>query len=94
MSLRRVQGVAVLVLVAIAGASCATGPTRRDRLYKRAAFDLRCTKDEMSVSRLDDRTFGVSGCGWRATYIEECERPQSIAPQCTWVLNEKERDDE
>ena len=66
----------------------------RDQLVKRAAFDLKCTKDEITVSKLDARTRGVRGCGWQATYISTCDRlpGNGIPTNCTWVLDEKQRD--
>jgi hypothetical protein len=75
------------VLVAVATAliaACAAQPTRRDKLLKRAAFDLNCGKDELTVSKLDDRTRGVRGCGRQATYVETCDR---VGYNCTWVMN-------
>jgi hypothetical protein len=72
----------------IAGAGCATGPTPRDRLLKRAAFDLHCTKDEMSVTKLDEKTRGVRGCGRQATYVEMCDAaPTSMLRTCSWVMD-------
>ena len=63
----------------------------KEQLLKRAAFDLRCTKDEMRVTRIDARTRGVRGCGKQATYIESCDANRG---SCTWVLNERGQDDE
>ena len=72
------------------------GSATRDQLLKRAAFDLKCTKDEITVSKLDARTRGVRGCGWQATYISTCDHlPNNGVPtNCTWVLDEKQRDDD
>ena len=83
------DGMAMLVVGTIlGGVACATGPTSRDRLLKRAAFDLNCTKDELSITKLDDRTRGVRGCGHKATYIETCDGPPtSFVRNCTWVMN-------
>jgi hypothetical protein len=82
-------GIALLVVGTLLGSlACATGPTSRDRLLKRAAFDLNCTKDELSVTKLDDRTRGVRGCGQKATYVESCDAPpSSFGRKCTWVMN-------
>jgi hypothetical protein len=63
----------------------------KDQLLKRAAFDLGCTKDEMRVTRIDQRTRGVRGCGKQATYIESCD---SARASCTWVLNERRQEDD
>ena len=73
---------------------CATQPSPRDRLLKRAAFDLKCTKDELSVTKLDDRTRGVSGCGRQATYVSSCNTHGMMQYNCTWVLNSAARNDD
>jgi hypothetical protein len=86
----RVQGgLTMLMAAAFFGvAGCATGPTSRDKLLRRAAFDLNCTKDEMSVTKLDERTRGVRGCGRQATYVQSCDAPPTaIVRNCTWVMN-------
>jgi hypothetical protein len=72
-----------------------TGSANRDQLLKRASFDLKCTKDEISVSKIDSRTRGVRGCGWQATYISTCDHlsGNGLPVNCTWVLDEKQRDD-
>ena len=81
-------GLVLLVAVVLGGGGCATGPTPRDKLLKRAAFDLNCTQDELSVTKLDGRTRGVRGCGHQATYIESCDGPPgNLMRRCTWVMN-------
>jgi hypothetical protein len=52
-------------------------------LLNRAAFDLDCTRNKLSVVDLDTNTKGVQGCGRRATYIWSCGAKQI----CVWVLN-------
>ncbi|HEY7371041.1 MAG TPA: hypothetical protein VIF57_02610 [Polyangia bacterium] len=75
-------------IAAVVVVGCATGPTSRDKLLKRAAFDLHCTKDELSVSKIDDRTRGVRGCGRQATYVQSCDGHYGAASfNCTWVMN-------
>ena len=87
---------ALLVVGTVVGSlACATGPTSRDRLLKRAAFDLNCTKDELSVTKLDARTRGVRGCGHKATYVESCDAPPTaFVRNCTWVMNTSDQDAE
>jgi hypothetical protein len=79
--------------VAVTG-GCATAAQQKDKLLKRAAFDLKCTKDELSVTKLDERTRGVRGCGRQATYVRSCSDDYNI--NCTWVMNSAghDRDDE
>lgn len=38
-------------------------------LEKRAAFDFHCDQDELTITRIDYSTRGVSGCGHQATYV-------------------------
>jgi hypothetical protein len=40
--------------------------------------------------QIDGRTYGVEGCGQRATYVESCQ-PRSWGLDCTWVLNGETR---
>lgn len=52
----------------------AVSPGRFDEIMdtkvrKQAAFDLQCPENQLSISRLDVRSFGVSGCGNRGTFV-------------------------
>ncbi len=59
-----------------------------EQLQARAAFDLGCPKEQLSVVELDGQTRGVTGCGKKATYVESCRSAMNGAPvDCTWVLN-------
>jgi hypothetical protein len=87
-------GLVVCSSLAAYTAGCATQPSPRDRLLKRAAFDLKCTKDELSVTKLDDRTRGVSGCGRQATYVSSCNTHGMMQYNCTWVMNSVARNDD
>jgi hypothetical protein len=81
-------GLVVLGAAAVLAGACATTTSRHDRLLKRASFDFSCTKDELTVTKIDDRTRGVRGCGHQATYVETCDGPAtSFARTCTWVMN-------
>jgi hypothetical protein len=57
-------------------------------LSERAAFDLRCTRDNLQVHHLGGREVGVIGCGRTATYIADCI---GVSPaHCAfsgWVMN-------
>jgi hypothetical protein len=76
----------VVVLAGLGGGGCAT-ESSGDRLRKRAAFDLHCTKDELEITRLDKTTRGVRGCGRQATYLYVCDRPGNAFAECSWVMN-------
>ena len=63
----------LIVLAAGCGASM-------KQLETRASYDLSC--GDLDYKQLDDRTFGVQGCGKRATYVESCEHSSYF--NCTW----------
>jgi hypothetical protein len=82
--MRPIQTTAALFTLIGAGCAGATG----DQLTSRAAFDLNCPRDQISVIEIDDQTRGVRGCGQQNTYVESCNGVKSgIGTQCTWVLN-------
>ena len=35
----------------------------------KASFEFDCPSEEIDIKRLDATTFGVSGCGYRSTYV-------------------------
>ena len=82
----------------VAAAGCATsGPSAMEivqnrRLVKRAAFDLDCPTEPMSIVKIDEKTRGVRGCGRQATYVELCDAPvDNPMRTCTWVMNSGNR---
>lgn len=52
---------------------------------KRAAFDLDCPVDKLQIHELTTRTWGVRGCGKKATYITQGEC--SIESTCLPMMN-------
>jgi hypothetical protein len=58
-------------------------------LRKRAAFDLHCDAAKLSLTPFDSRTYGLEGCGRRATYSNSCMDRDRSDPgdvgYCTWV---------
>jgi hypothetical protein len=65
-----------------------------DAVQKRAVFDLDCA--QVNVVQLGDRTFGVTGCGKRATYLTEgmCGATACISGcTCTAVMNTDQHTD-
>ena len=76
------------VFVTSAGCTAATYPSPRDRLLNRAAYDLECPTEALSVTRLDDETRAVQGCGHQATYVLICDAPvDNVLRRCTWLAN-------
>lgn len=75
---------ALSVAVVIAGCSATT-----DQLRRRATIDLECSSSQLFIQAIDSRTSSVSGCGRRATYVEECDQTGmwGTDSNCTWVLN-------
>ena len=56
----------------------------RTSLATRAAFDTGCPEDQLAITELGNRAYGVEGCGCRATYLN-ATRDRGARP--TWVLN-------
>ncbi|MBW2536999.1 MAG: hypothetical protein JRI55_36270 [Deltaproteobacteria bacterium] len=54
-----------------------------DHLRVRAAFDLACPQQMVSLHYIDPRTRGVVGCGRRLAYLESCDDAGAEAV-CTW----------
>jgi hypothetical protein len=67
---------------------CACGATE-EQLRARAAFDMSCPNEQLTLVQIDDRTQGVTGCGQKATYVESCGMRDGYGGKhdCTWVLN-------
>jgi hypothetical protein len=73
--------------LALAGSGCATTTTKEVHpLIKRASFDLDCPREKLTWRKFDDLTYGVKGCGQKATYIESC-RGNGVNETCVWVRN-------
>ncbi|MGH7435063.1 MAG: hypothetical protein ACRENE_05250 [Polyangiaceae bacterium] len=70
---RSLPTVTTLAFLAIAAACVDPAEVQMKRaqgaLEKRAAFDFHCDQDELTITRLDYSTRGVSGCGHQATYV-------------------------
>ncbi len=66
--------------------------TMKSVTLKRAAFDLDCPENQLEIQELTTRTWGVRGCGKRATYITEGEC--STEGSCRPIMNSgKSQDD-
>ena len=72
---------ALVLPLAVCGCVIHTGK-KGPALRPRAAYDFGCPEAQVTVTRIDDRTQGASGCGKKATYIYSCHRAN-----CTWVMN-------
>jgi hypothetical protein len=77
-------------LMAAGALGCATGGGENE-LRARAAYDLSCPAESLAMTQLQEKnfmattnhgaTYGVSGCGRRATYVNNVG---------AWVLNNRE----
>ena len=57
-------------------------------LVPRAQFDLACPPASLHWVSLDDKTWGDTGCGKRATYVEVCHvAPGAWGEDCQWMMN-------
>jgi hypothetical protein len=64
--------VAGLALLGAAGCTA----TLQDGLMKRAAYELRCPAEQLTLTALGTATYGVDGCGRRAVYV--CAGPAGV----------------
>lgn len=85
-----------LSVVALAGCTlliggllaCVNSAATPEQLRTRVAYDFDCPENQLALQQLDDRTYGVTGCGRRGTYVESCDgRKGDFGTKCTWVLN-------
>lgn len=75
-------------------ALCSCG-ARIGQLAPRASFDLKCPREDLTYTEIDDETQGVSGCGKQATYMWTCNTNgfvrsgSGVFPvrKCQWVRN-------
>ena len=72
------------VALVLAAASADQAGENRDTLNQRAKFDLNCQSTQMV--ELGENTYGVTGCGRRATYVWHCSG-QGMNETCNWVMN-------
>jgi hypothetical protein len=87
-----------LLVIALSGAMGCAGASM-EALRRRASFDFNCAENKLEVVEIDGRTRGVSGCGQRATYVEDCRSVSTTMANgqlmssstgktdCTWMMN-------
>jgi hypothetical protein len=90
---RLVLGLAFATLTTGLACGPASPPKAPDAVVQRAAFDLSCPAEQLSflaLAKSSPRSFGVTGCSKKATYIELC----SIAmygmitnKSCQWTID-------
>ena len=75
--------------VLVLGVMLGCGGASDGQLRTRAGFDLGCPSQQLRVVQIDAATRGVTGCGGRNTYVEDCERDGAFGWRagCTWILN-------
>lgn len=82
--------VIAMSLAALGSANCATGVpvATKEKLLRRAAFDLSCSRQQLTITTIDDDVRAVDGCGRQATYVQICDAP-AIDPTrtCNWLMN-------
>jgi hypothetical protein len=71
-------------IAALMALSACTG-TMISVVRKRAIFDLECSAQNLTITELTSRTFGVEGCQKRVTYVTQGEC--SMERTCTAVMN-------
>ena len=72
-------------------AACSTTSGRLEMLKTRAAFDLNCPKEQLQTTDLGGaKTYGVVGCGKRATYVGNHCYGSVAKSHCQWIMNTDE----
>ncbi len=85
----------IALVILVLGGLLSVGSAARvgasaNALRKRASFDLGCPNAKLHWTKIDARTWGVSGCDRRAIYIETCDGPRTnTSTRCTWVMNSR-----
>jgi hypothetical protein len=74
---------AAALLVACAPAEPAIHP-----VVSKAQFDLSCPRDQLTYLEIDEKTFGVRGCGKQTKYVEICRVTRAFpGEECQWIQN-------
>ena len=81
---RRFVGPGTVMLLACSMHGCSRNAALRDELATRASFDFSCPRNDLQFRILERhldtvRTYGVSGCGQRGTYV--------LSVRDIWILN-------
>jgi hypothetical protein len=75
-------------LVALALGATACAGASLDQLRARAAHDLRCDPQALSLQPIGQTMQSVNGCGQQLTYLERCDGPKDDpSTRCTWALD-------
>jgi|GEM_PF-3403013 len=83
---------AILLMTALAAGCAARGSASSTSLKRKAAFDLNCDPQNVTIFKLDTKTRGVMGCSAQAVYIEVCEHQNDmLARSCSWRANAQRR---
>ena len=85
MSAGQMRNVVLKIVVVFGLASCTTAASVGEKLRPRAAFDLECPQNQLTLTLIEGgggagmSTYGVVGCGKRARYETACS---SAASNC------------
>jgi hypothetical protein len=75
-----------LALLGVAGGCTSAAGATLQQLQLRAAYDLACPPQLLTLSHIDPRTKMVAGCGSQEIYVEICDEIRG-KQTCTWLLN-------
>lgn len=83
------------IIGSLSGCSLIPGMTnedvRQERVISKAVWDLDCSKENINVLKINDTSYGVKGCGKKASYIMiNCQSTPlngDWADKCTAILN-------
>ncbi len=75
--------------ITLSSSGCFLGATDgKKAVMDRATFDMGCGTGGLEVQELVNDTYGVTGCGKRATYVLDCT--DGWKTDCKAVLNSEE----
>jgi hypothetical protein len=87
--MRTASIIGILGLLALGGAACGGGAMAH--VQERAAFDLKCSENQITVQEGSGCNYYATGCGKRAAYVVRAEAADSMVccppAGCTAILN-------
>jgi hypothetical protein len=69
------------------GDKLATEETRNTRVLDAAAFDFECDKEAITISKMNDTSYGAKGCGKKARYTVIHCGEMNWKTVCTAAIN-------
>jgi hypothetical protein len=78
-----------IILLGVLTSGCAA-QTKEHPIVNMAVFDLNCPKPQLTYTQLDQKNWGIVGCGRRIRYVEVGRKSGYgiyATEDCQWVSN-------